>query len=141
MSLKLNQPAPAAQANTASGEKRPAAKLWANIGVDAQITKDDGTVVTEFVALGLGVPLDYLEPVQTTARSSAEWKQIADIRNWLMNELQSNAAALPAGERDYVDGIRVMIAHASEKSAAPTTNVVETAGVSLSFGRSKGEAA
>ena len=136
MSLTLNNTRPQmpnSQGN-ANGEKRPPSVHWLNVGVDADIIKDDGTVERQFISLPLGIPLDYQEKATVGANSTNEWRQIAAVRNHILELLQQGAAQQEPGGREYINGLKVQVAKAGERQAASDTSIAAVQSIQLSLG-------
>ncbi|WP_139074153.1 hypothetical protein [Pantoea eucrina] len=69
-------------------QQRKPSEFWLNIGVMAG---------DEFISLPVGLPLDDMKPARANT-NNAEWNQIAQAKNVLLEQLQQLGMQLEAGK-------------------------------------------
>lgn len=76
--------------NTAGIAQQPrkTSEFWLNVGIMAG---------EEFISLPVGLPLDDMKPARANT-NNAEWNQIAQAKNVLLEQLQQIAAHLEPGK-------------------------------------------
>ena len=82
---KTNPPAP--RSGRQAAQDRPAAKLWLNVGYDAN---------GRFVNLPVGIPVDTMEVLPIRGQNE-EWAQFQSARNDLLKALQEAGDNLEPG--------------------------------------------
>lgn len=81
--------------NVSSGEDRPKAQLWLNVGYDSGVEDEDGR--TRFVSLPTGIPLDTQELVSVNSRNR-DFAAFQSARNDLLQQIIEAGKALAPGE-------------------------------------------
>ncbi len=103
---------------TVSNIRQPS-NFWLNVGVT--IKGKDGEDV--FISLPTGIALDDMKP-QAVKGNNADWQQLAQTKNVLLEQLQQAAASLKPGERVNVPVLTVELYRRAEpaQTADPATN-------------------
>lgn len=68
-------------------QPRKPSEFWLNVGVQAG---------SEFISLPVGLPLDDMKPAKANT-NNAEWNQIAQAKNVLLEQIQQIAAQMEPG--------------------------------------------
>ena len=105
--------------NTGTTTDRPKAQLWLNVGVPLEVTQEDGTVITEFMSLPVGIPLDTTEPMVARGNNK-DWHKKVAVKNALLKMAQETAEALEAGEGAIIDKLQIQVFRSNDPTAAET---------------------
>lgn len=99
----------------ASAEKKPAPKLYVNVGIEHP--------TLGFVSLPFNLALDDMK--QRDVKGSDEWKVRAEISNWLLDNLRGAISELPPGADGavLVDELKVQLFHRAEAAPADQATV------------------
>jgi len=101
--------APKTAPTTTARDDRPAAQVWLNIGINVDMSNPEtGETETVFVSLPLGLPVDTMEPLAMRG-SNANWANMVQAKNYVLEELQKMAAGVAPGEGEFVDGLKIQI--------------------------------
>ena len=106
----------AANKGTAAGpEKKPAPKLYVNVGIEHP--------TLGFVSLPFNLALDDMK--HRDVKGSDEWKVRAEISNWLLDNLRGAITELPPGTEGavMVDELKVQLFHRGEAAPADQATV------------------
>lgn len=76
------------------------AEYWINIGYTVEVETDEG-VVTRFVSLPTGIPLDTMEKLNTSSRNNS-FAAFQSARNGLLDQLMEMARPLQPGEESII---------------------------------------
>ena len=107
--------APAAAAGTKT--ERPVAEFWGNIGVTVpMVNAETGVTENVFVSLPVGIALDTMEETKMKG-SNANWANMVQAKNWLLDELKKAAEGLEPGGDVIVDDLQIQIKRVSGKAA------------------------
>jgi hypothetical protein len=123
-SIRSEVAAAAGQRQTASvghaAERQPSL-FWLNVGVTLEGAGQDGTDL--FVSLPVGIPLDDMKP-QAVRGNNADWIQLGQAKNALLEALQKAAAGLNPGDRVDLPQLSVQLYRKGEpaQSASSDTN-------------------
>ena len=99
----------------ASAEKKPAPKLYVNVGIEHP--------TLGFVSLPFNLALDDMK--HRDVKGSDEWKVRAEISNWLLDNLRGAITELPPGSEGavMVDELKVQLFHRGEAAPADQATV------------------
>lgn len=99
----------------ASTEKKPAPKLYVNVGIEHP--------TLGFVSLPFNLALDDMK--HRDVKGSDEWKVRAEISNWLLDNLRGAITELPPGSEGavMVDELKVQLFHRGEAAPADQATV------------------
>ena len=99
----------------AGTEKKPAPKLYVNVGIEHP--------TLGFVSLPFNLALDDMK--HREVKGSDEWKVRAEISNWLLDNLRGAITELPPGSEGavMVDELKVQLFHRSEAVPADQATV------------------
>ena len=99
----------------AGTEKKPAPKLYVNVGIEHP--------TLGFVSLPFNLALDDMK--HREVKGSDEWKVRAEISNWLLDNLRGAITELPPGSEGavMVDELRVQLFHRGEAAPADQATV------------------
>ena len=106
----------AAKGTPAAGtEKKPAPKLYVNVGIEHP--------TLGFVSLPFNLALDDMK--HREVKGSDEWKVRAEISNWLLDNLRGAITELPPGSEGavMVDELKVQLFHRGEVAPADQATV------------------
>ena len=108
-------------AATPTGDARPKANYWLNIGYVSNVKDEDGTY--RFVSLAQGIPLDTLESLSVNHRN-ANYAHFRQAQNELRDDLIAEAKKLAPGE-DLIfeagpSGLTFQLRRVSDEQQAPT---------------------
>ena len=109
----------ASKGTAAAGpDRKPAPKLYANIGIEHP--------TLGFVSLPFNLALDDMK--HREVKGSDEWKVRAEISNWLLDNLRGAITELPPGSEGavMVDELKVQLFHRGEAAPADQA-IVESA--------------
>lgn len=97
----------------ASTDDRPKAEVWLNVGINVDMPNaETGELEPVFVNLPVGIPLDTMQAI-TIRGKNAEWHQLAQAKNWLLDELQKMSAEMEPGEDHIVEGLQIQVRRVS----------------------------
>lgn len=110
-----------------SKQKRPPAEFWLNIGYPVTLKEDDGTENITFVSLGLGIPLDQIEPFDIKRAGSSNMAALREAQNELHEAIMAEAQKLAPGDSvilfgDEHVGLCVQIKRVRGEVEAPAEN-------------------
>ena len=99
----------------AGTEKKPAPKLYVNVGIEHP--------TLGFVSLPFNLALDDMK--HREVKGSDEWKVRAEISNWLLDNLRGAITELPPGSEGavMVDELKVQLFHRGEAAPADQATV------------------
>lgn len=99
----------------AGTEKKPAPKLYVNVGIEHP--------TLGFVSLPFNLALDDMK--HRDVKGSDEWKVRAEISNWLLDNLRGAITELPPGSEGavMVDELKVQLFHRGEAAPADQATV------------------
>ena len=99
----------------AGTEKKPAPKLYVNVGIEHP--------TLGFVSLPFNLSLDDMK--HRDVKGSDEWKVRAEISNWLLDNLRGAISELPPGSEGavMVDELKVQLFHRGEAAPADQATV------------------
>ena len=99
----------------AGTEKKPAPKLYVNVGIEHP--------TLGFVSLPFNLALDDMK--HREVKGSDEWKVRAEISNWLLDNLRGAISELPPGSEGavMVDELKVQLFHRGEAAPADQATV------------------
>ena len=99
----------------AGPEKKPAPKLYVNVGIEHP--------TLGFVSLPFNLALDDMK--HRDVKGSDEWKVRAKISNWLLDNLRGAITELPPGSEGavMVDELKVQLFHRGEQAPADQATV------------------
>ena len=99
----------------AGTEKKPAPKLYVNVGIEHP--------TLGFVSLPFNLSLDDMK--HRDVKGSDEWKVRAEISNWLLDNLRGAITELPPGSEGavMVDELKVQLFHRGEAAPANQSTV------------------
>ena len=99
----------------AGTEKKPAPKLYVNVGIEHP--------TLGFVSLPFNLSLDDMK--HRDVKGSDEWKVRAEISNWLLDNLRGAITELPPGSEGavMVDELKVQLFHRGEAAPADQATV------------------
>ena len=99
----------------AGTEKKPAPKLYVNVGIEHP--------TLGFVSLPFNLSLDDMK--HREVKGSDEWKVRAEISNWLLDNLRGAIIELPPGSEGavMVDELKVQLFHRGEAAPADQATV------------------
>ena len=99
----------------AGTEKKPAPKLYVNVGIEHP--------TLGFVSLPFNLSLDDMK--HREVKGSDEWKVRAEISNWLLDNLRGAITELPPGSEGavMVDELKVQLFHRGEAAPADQATV------------------
>ena len=99
----------------AGTEKKPAPKLYVNVGIEHP--------TLGFISLPFNLSLDDMK--HREVKGSDEWKVRAEISNWLLDNLRGAITELPPGSEGavMVDELKVQLFHRGEVAPADQTTV------------------
>ena len=99
----------------AGTEKKPAPKLYVNVGIEHP--------TLGFVSLPFNLALDDMK--HREVKGSDEWKVRAEISNWLLDNLRGAITELPPGTEGavMVDELKVQLFHRGEAAPADQATV------------------
>ena len=106
----------ATKGTTAAGtEKKPAPKLYVNVGIEHP--------TLGFISLPFNLALDDMK--HRDVKGSDEWKVRAEISNWLLDNLRGAITELPPGSEGavMVDELKVQLFHRGEAAPADQATV------------------
>lgn len=106
----------AAKGTAAAGtDKKPAPKLYVNVGIEHP--------TLGFVSLPFNLSLDDMK--HRDVKGSDEWKVRAEISNWLLDNLRGAITELPPGSEGavMVDELKVQLFHRGETAPADQATV------------------
>ena len=94
---KLASLKPAVKPVVAAKQEQEAAQLWINVGYPVEVEMEDGSMITEFVNLNLGIPLDRIQhrPVNS---NNANFNALMQAKNSLLDQLLTLANDVEAGQ-------------------------------------------
>lgn len=102
-----------------SGERKPDAQLWLNIGYMALVHEDEPE---QFISLPYGIPLDTMSQA-TTRGNNEDSVVLAGLKNEFLADILEQAAALLPGEDVVIpcegSDIAVQIRRVKEKVTLP----------------------
>ena len=139
-SIRSEVAAAAGQRQTASvgqaAERQPSL-FWLNVGVTLEGAGEGGTDL--FVSLPVGIPLDDMKP-QAVRGNNADWIQLAQAKNALLEALQGAAAGLNPGDRVDMPELSVQLYRKGEpaQTASGDTNPLVAAMVGKLTGTNNG---
>ena len=109
------QQAAAGKTGTAGTEKKPAPKLYVNVGIEHPSLG--------FISLPFNLALDDMK--SRDVKGSDEWKVRAEISNWLLENLRTSISELPPGADGavMVDELKVQLYHRGEAAPADQATV------------------
>ena len=111
---------------------RKPSQLWLNVGINLPSPDGEGTV---FVSLPVGIALDDLKKIEVRG-NNAQWIDLQQAKNQLLDAVQSAAAALNPGERKQIP-LACEIARVSTPNSAPVAEGGLAAAVAQLFGPAK----
>lgn len=94
--------------NGESRQKRPPAEFWLNVGYP--VTLKDETTGEEsitFVSLGLGIPLDQIEPFEVRKAGSSNMAALREAQNDLHDAIMVEANKLAPGDSTILFGQQI----------------------------------
>ena len=99
----------------AGTEKKPAPKLYVNVGIEHP--------TLGFISLPFNLALDDMK--HREVKGSDEWKVRAEISNWLLDNLRGAITELPPGSEGavMVDELKVQLFHRGEAAPADQATV------------------
>lgn len=99
----------------AGAEKKPAPKLYVNVGIEHP--------TLGFISLPFNLALDDMK--HREVKGSDEWKVRAEISNWLLDNLRGAITELPPGSEGavMVDELKVQLFHRGEAAPADQATV------------------
>lgn len=99
----------------AGTEKKPAPKLYVNVGIEHP--------TLGFISLPFNLALDDMK--HRDVKGSDEWKVRAEISNWLLDNLRGAITELPPGSEGavMVDELKVQLFHRGEAAPADQATV------------------
>ena len=99
----------------AGTEKKPAPKLYVNVGIEHP--------KLGFISLPFNLALDDMK--HREVKGSDEWKVRAEISNWLLDNLRGAITELPPGSEGavMVDELKVQLFHRGEAAPADQATV------------------
>ena len=99
----------------AGTEKKPAPKLYVNVGIEHP--------TLGFVSLPFNLSLDDMK--HREVKGGDEWKVRAEISNWLLDNLRGAITELPPGSEGavMVDELKVQLFHRGEAAPADQATV------------------
>ena len=99
----------------AGTEKKPAPKLYVNVGIEHP--------TLGFISLPFNLSLDDMK--HRDVKGSDEWKVRAEISNWLLDNLRGAISELPPGSEGavMVDELKVQLFHRGEAAPADQATV------------------
>ena len=99
----------------AGTEKKPAPKLYVNVGIEHP--------TLGFVSLPFNLALDDMK--HRDVKGSDEWKVRAEISNWLLDNLRGAITDLPPGTEGavMVDELKVQLFHRADAAPADQATV------------------
>ena len=106
----------AAKGTAAAGtDKKPAPKLYVNVGIEHP--------TLGFVSLPFNLALDDMK--HRDVKGSDEWKVRAEISNWLLDNLRGAITELPPGSEGavMVDELKVQLFHRADAAPADQATV------------------
>lgn len=108
-------------------DKRPPAEFWLNIGYPVTLKDEDGTESMTFVSLGLGIPLDQIEPYDVRKAGSSNMAALREAQNSLHDDIMTEAMKLAPGDStilfgDAELGLCVQVKRVRGEVEAPTEN-------------------
>ena len=102
MAIELNL---AGTAAPTAGNKKPAAKIWLNVGYTSV---DPTTGESTFISLPLGIPLDTMEMKPVTG-TNEDYKQLLQAKNALLEMLQTVSAQVDSGGEEIIADLEVQM--------------------------------
>ena len=113
--LAAAQAAAGNSSTAASTEKKPAPKLYVNVGIEHP--------TLGFISLPFNLALDDMK--HREVRGSDDWKVRAEISNWLLDNLRTSINDLPPGPEGavMVDELKVQLFHRGEQAPANQATV------------------
>jgi HAMP domain-containing protein len=90
--------------NTTDSTEREQAQVYLNIGFMSKNAEGED----EFISLPVGVGLDTMKPINVSG-SNEEWKQLAQAKNALMEQLQKAAEQMEPGEEHVIADLQIQI--------------------------------
>lgn len=108
-------------------DKRPPAEFWLNIGYPVALKDEDGNESITFVSLGLGIPLDQIEPFEVRKAGSSNMAALREAQNELHEAIMTEAQKLAPGDSvilfgDVNVGLCVQIKRVRGEVEAPAEN-------------------
>ena len=100
---------------TAGTEKKPAPKLYINVGIEHPSLG--------FISLPFNLALDDMK--HRDVKGGEDWKVRAEISNWLLDNLRTSISELPPGSEGavMVDELKVQLFHRGEVAPADQATV------------------
>jgi len=122
MAMQFATPVAATSAPV-SRQDRPKATVWLNIGITVPMTNETtGEVEDTFVSLPIGLPVDTME-AQEMKGNNANWANLVQAKNWLLNELQTMSKGIKPGQSELIEGLQIQIRHTGSAAVpAPGDN-------------------
>ena len=102
--------------------EKPVAQVYANLGKHFDIEQDDGSIVSEFISIPLGIAVDTQLPMVSKSSNNA-YNQRVEIKNRILDLVKKEADRLDPGDTEMLTGLDIQLLRRKVVGVASTVGV------------------